>query len=172
MFLDRDGVVTKEKSYVTTLEELEIFPYAKKCIQAIQKAGYYAIIITNQSAVARGILEEETLLCMNQYVIQETGADAIYYCPHHPKAAIPKYRMICHCRKPEIGLIERACQEFPIDLSKSYFIGDRESDILAGQKAGLKTILVESGYGKKSLTYAIPDRIYTNLEEFIKKFEI
>lgn len=152
------------------MEELEIFPYAKECIRTIKEAGYYVIVITNQSAIARGMLEEKELLCMNQYLIEETGIDAIYYCPHHPKGSISKYRIICHCRKPEVGMIEKACKKFNIDLKKSYLVGDRESDILTGQKIGIKTILLESGYGSASLKNAIPDKIYQDLKEFVEDF--
>lgn len=167
IFLDRDGVITKEKSYVTKLEDLEIFPYAKDCITKIKEAGYYAIVITNQSAIARGILEEQTLLYMNQYLIEQIGIDAIYYCPHYPKGKISKYSITCHCRKPDVGLIEKACKEFSIDLKQSYLVGDRESDILAGQKIGIKTVLVESGYGSSSLQNAIPNMICSNLQNAV-----
>ena len=84
---------------------------------------------------------------MNLRLVDETGVDAVYYCPHHPDGKIEKYRRTCSCRKPEVSLIDRACKDFAIDLSHSFFIGDRECDIKTGQNAGIVTILVRTGYG-------------------------
>lgn len=139
--------MTREKSYVCSVEEMEIFPYAAECIQYIKSKGYLAIVITNQSGVARGLFTEEELLRMNQRLQDAIGVDAIYYCPHHPEGTIDKYKKTCKCRKPDIGLLIQACEEFDIDMDKSYMVGDRAADILTGQKAELKTVLLESGYG-------------------------
>ena len=147
VFLDRDGVLTEERGYVGSIEELHIFPYARECVRQIHEKGYYAIVITNQSGVARGLFTEETLLQMNEYLMQQTGVDAVYYCPHHPEGKLEKYRRVCHCRKPETGMFETACKEFEIDMENSYMAGDRAGDIIAGQNVGVKTILLESGYG-------------------------
>lgn len=168
IFLDRDGVLTEENSYVTSQKDLHIFSYTKDCIQEIHKRGYYAIVITNQSGIARGLFSEEQLQEMNQYLIEKTTVDAIYYCPHHPEGKIRKYRQICHCRKPQIGMFEKACREFEIDLKRSYMIGDRAGDILAGQNINLQTILVESGYGTTRLEELVkPDYIVSDLREVI-----
>ena len=88
VFLDRDGVLTKEKSYVISKEEMELFPYAAECVAQLHQKGYYAIVITNQSGVARGLFTEEDLHAMNDYLIDKTGVDAVYYCPHHPKGSV------------------------------------------------------------------------------------
>lgn len=168
VFLDRDGVLTEEKSYITSVENLAIFPYAAECIRQIHKKGYYAIVITNQSGVARGFFSEEVLCQMNQYLIQSTGVDAVYYCPHHEDGIIEKYRKKCDCRKPGMGLIEMACREYEIDLEKSYMIGDRASDILMGKAAGIKTVLLESGYGTARLESAVvPDYVLDDLSDVI-----
>ena len=106
VFLDRDGVLTREKRYVCTIEELEIFPYAFKCVQGIKDKGYYAIVITNQSGVARGLFSEDDLRQMNSYLIQQIGVDAVYYCPHHPEGKVERYRCMCDCRKPGTAMIE------------------------------------------------------------------
>lgn len=168
IFLDRDGVLTEENSYVTSWKDLHIFSYTKDCIQKIHKKGYYAIVITNQSGIARGLFSEEQLQEMNQYLIEKTAVDAIYYCPHHPEGKIEKYRQICHCRKPKVGMFEKACREFEIDLKRSYMVGDRAGDILAGQHINLQTILVESGYGTARLEKLVkPDYIVKDLREVI-----
>lgn len=164
VFLDRDGVLTREKSYVCTVADLEIFPYAFACIQQMKSKGYYTIIVTNQSGVARGLFTETDLNEMHLYLKQKTGVDAIYYCPHHPEGKIQKYRKACHCRKPKTGMIEQACRDYGIDMGRSYMVGDRAGDIIAGQSAGLKTILLESGYGTERLeTDVKPDYILEDL---------
>lgn len=169
VFLDRDGVLTKEKGYVTSKEEMEIFPYAAECISQIHQKGYYAIVITNQSGVARGLFTEQSLREMNRYLTDKTSVDAVYYCPHYPEGKIQEYKCICHCRKPETGMIDMACSQFRIDLTKSYMVGDRAADIMAGQKAGMRTILLESGYGTSNLEEQVtPDYIRGDLREIIE----
>lgn len=169
VFLDRDGVLTEEISYITSLEMLSIFTYTAECIKQIHKKGYYAIVITNQSGVARGLFTENTLQSMNAYLKEVTRVDAIYYCPHHPDGSIDKYKKICKCRKPETGLLERACMDFCIDMDKSYMVGDRAADILMGQRAGLKTVLLESGYGTSRLEEMVgPDYILTDLRNVLE----
>lgn len=151
VFLDRDGVLTEECGYVASVEELHVFPFVEVCVRQIHEKGYYAIVITNQSGVARGLFSEDELLKMNDYLIRQTGVDAVYYCPHHPEGNVEKYRKVCQCRKPKIGMFQEACRKFDIDLTRSYMVGDRAGDIIAGQNVGVKTILVESGYGTDKL---------------------
>lgn len=172
VFLDRDGVLCAEKSYITCIEELEIFDYTKKSIEQLHQRGFLAICITNQSAVARGLLPEKELVKIHDALMKCTGLDALYYCPHHPDG-IGVYRRVCDCRKPRTGLISQAVREWGIDLSRSYMVGDRASDILCGQNAGIRTVLLESGYGTKRLEQNVkPDVICTDLWEFTKKIKI
>ena len=164
VFLDRDGVLTKEKSYVCTVEELEIFPYTYECVRRIKNKGFYTIVVTNQSGIARGLFSETDLQQMHLYLKQKTGVDAIYYCPHHPEGRIQQYRKICRCRKPDTGMIEQACRDYRIDLNRSFMVGDRAGDIITGHRAGLKTILLESGYGTERLEADVkPDYILEDL---------
>lgn len=168
VFLDRDGVLTEEKGYVSAINELCIFAYAGECIAKIREKGYYSIVITNQSGIARGLFTENDLHEMNQYLKDVTGIDAVYYCPHHPKGIVEQYKRICDCRKPGIGLLKQAQRDFNIDMSRSYMIGDRASDIVAGQKAGVKTILLESGYGTAKLEAEVsPDYVCNDLRDVI-----
>ena len=168
LFLDRDGVLTEEIGYITSVKNLNIFPYVAECIRQIHEKEYYAIVITNQSGVARGLFTEETLKDMNTFLMEMTGVDAIYYCPHHPNGNIDEYRKICNCRKPEIGLLEQACNDFDIDMNRSYMIGDRASDILTGQRAGVKTVLLESGYGSAGLEQNVtPAYVFADLRDVI-----
>ena len=162
VFLDRDGVLTEEKSYITVMEDFKIFSYAADCIKRIHNKGYYAIVITNQSGIARGLLTEKVLQEMNRYLILQTGVDAVYYCPHHPDAG-------CNCRKPQKGMFDMACRDFVIDMEHSYMVGDRAGDIIAGQNIGVRTILLESGYGTARLEKNVkPDFIFEDLTDVIK----
>lgn len=169
VFLDRDGVLTREKSYVSSINELEIFPYTAECVRQIHKKGYYAIVITNQSGVARGLFTEEDLAKMNDYLITETGVDAVYYCPHHPNGKIENYRKDCICRKPETGMIQAAARDFAIDIPMSWLVGDRAGDIQTGERAGIRTVLLESGYGTAGLEEEVePDYIMDDLRDVIE----
>lgn len=162
VFLDRDGVLIEEKSYITVMEDFKIFSYAADCIKRIHNKGYYAIVITNQSGIARGLLTEKVLQEMNRYLILQTGVDAVYYCPHHPDAG-------CNCRKPQKGMFDMACRDFVIDMEHSYMVGDRAGDIIAGQNIGVRTILLESGYGTARLEKNVkPDFIFEDLTDVIK----
>ncbi|MDE6846959.1 MAG: HAD family hydrolase [Lachnospiraceae bacterium] len=166
VFLDRDGVLTEENSYITSLEQMKIFPYAEESIRKIRQKGYYTIVITNQSGVARGLFTEETLQEMNDYLMKQTNVDAIFYCPHHPDGKVEKYSKACKCRKPGTGMFEAACREYAIDMQKSYMVGDRAGDIIAGQSAGVRTILLESGYGTNRLEKEVtPDEIIQDLHD-------
>lgn len=168
VFLDRDGVLNEERSYITELCQLAIFPYVKKCIQAIHRKGYLAIVISNQSGIARGILKVSELEKMNDYLREQTEVDGIYCCPHLPSGRDVGYAIECECRKPKTGLIGRACREHGIDLSRSIMVGDRASDILTGKKAGIKTVLLESGYGTRRLEADVePDYIMGDLRDIL-----
>ncbi len=165
VFLDRDGVLTEERGYVTHEEELRIFPYTAQCIQKFKELGYYAICISNQSAVGRGMMRMDDLQTLNRFLKESIHIDAIYCCPHYWKGDIP----ICDCRKPQTGLFRQAMQDYPIDLPNSYMVGDRATDILAGQNMGIKTILLESGYGSSRLERAVtPDYILQDLRDVVR----
>lgn len=123
VFLDRDGVLCEDTDYITSFEKLHIYPFAKKAVEQIHKKGYLAIIVTNQSGVARGYLAEEMLQKLNAYLQKETGVDAIYYCPHLPpeQEEIPPYRIHCTCRKPNAGMLQQAAAG-----TKTVFVKGRE----------------------------------------------
>lgn len=168
VFLDRDGVINEENSYITNLSKLKIFPYANDCIKEMHKLGYLVIIVTNQSGVARGMMSETDVMEINEYIKKEIGVDAIYYCPHHVYGIIKSYSQSCKCRKPNVGLIEQACKDFDIDLHKSFMVGDRASDIQTGKNAKVRTVLLESGYGSTKLEQEVyPDYILEDLRDVI-----
>lgn len=163
VFLDRDGVLCAEKGYITHPGQLEIFPYTRKCIERFKQAGFYTVCITNQSAVGRKLMTERDLRLIHSKLMEAAGLDKIYVCPHAPAAG-------CLCRKPGTGLIDQAAKDLKIDMSRSIMVGDRASDIICGRRAGLRTVLLESGYGTANLEQpAEPDYIFENLDEFCRK---
>jgi histidinol-phosphate phosphatase family protein len=143
IFLDRDGVINVNRDdYVKSWDEFEFIPGAKEALKRINESDYMLIIITNQSPIGRGIFSTETLDDIHNRMLHELGKagahiDAIYYCPHKPDDG-------CDCRKPKPGLIIRAANDFNIDLNSSWMIGDSDSDLEAGKKAGCKTAKVDS----------------------------
>lgn len=146
VFFDRDGVINKEVNYLDSPEKVEILPGIAEAVKLLNDNNFKVVIITNQSGIARGYFTINTLneihnLIQNELMKSSAKIDAIYFCPHHPDDD-------CNCRKPRIGLIKRAETELDIDLTSSYLIGDTISDIQAGINAGLKSILVLTGYGK------------------------
>lgn len=152
VFLDRDGTINIERNYVFRPEDFTFEDGAVQAICALNNAGYKVIVVTNQSGIARGYYQEQDVVFLHNWVNEELSKhnahiDAFYYCPHHPDFGNKTYRQRCKCRKPAIGLIERAVREHNIDVRSSYLIGDRETDILAGIEARLQAILVRTGYG-------------------------
>lgn len=152
VFLDRDGVINQDTDHLRNMADFRLLPGAAQALRVIKERGYLVIVVTNQAAVAKGMLSLDQLESMHEEIKQELarhGAeiDAIYYCPHHPDGIVPEYAIKCDCRKPGVGMIIKAIKEFDIDLSKSFLVGDKTGDILAGTRAGLTTILVRTGYG-------------------------
>ena len=167
VFLDRDGVLCEERGYLRGGDELRIFPFAAEAVRMIHAKGFLALVITNQSGVARGFLSEEELKAMNQVLVEKTGVDAVYYCPHLEGGKVPAYSVRCNCRKPQTGLIDRAKEDFDLDTSRSWIVGDRASDIQTGINAGLRTALVESGYGTARLEADVAaDYVFADLKSF------
>ena len=154
VFLDRDGTINVEKNYLYRPEEFEFIPKVPEAIARLNNAGYQVIVVSNQAGVARGYYSEDDVIKLHQYVNEQLSKykahiDGFYYCPHHPDAVIGKYKMKCHCRKPETGLFEKACEDFDVDIEDSWMIGDNIGDIKAGNNFHLKTILVRTGYGSQ-----------------------
>ena len=145
VFLDRDGVINRDSpDYVTTWEQFEFLPGSLEAIRQLTRAGLPVIVITNQSAVGRGMMDIATLEAMHRNLRRAVEAqggriEGIFYCPHHPDAG-------CDCRKPEPGLIYQAQRQFGMDLAAATMIGDSARDIACGIRAGCgRTILVRSG---------------------------
>lgn len=150
-FLDRDGVLVEDVDLLTEASQIRIIPGVVEALQVIHEHGYLIVVVTNQTVVSRGLIDEAELGVLHGHLrdqLVRAGAppvSAFYVCPHHPHADVAQYRVDCACRKPKPGLLERASDEMGIDLSTSFMIGDRLSDVAAGRSAGCTTALVESG---------------------------
>ncbi|GAG94427.1 unnamed protein product, partial [marine sediment metagenome] len=146
VFLDRDGVITKEPPYYAhKIDQLELIPKSAEAIRLLNKNGFKVIIVSNQSGVARGYYQEKDIEIYNRAMkkkLEEKNAyiDAIYYCPHHSEATIEKYKIDCDCRKPKPGMLRQAEKDLNLNLKRSFLVGDKMSDIEAGYRAGCKTI--------------------------------
>ncbi len=153
IFLDRDGTINEEVGYLDSLEKLVLYPDAFTAVRMINQSGFKAVVATNQSGVARGYFTEEFVVLVHARIQDlmrknEASIDAFFYCPHHPDVGGELYRKSCSCRKPEAGMFLQAAGVLDIDLGKSFMIGDTLRDMEAGLKAGMKGILVRTGYGK------------------------
>lgn len=157
LFLDRDGVINKEKNYLYKIEDFEFIDGVFETCKYFQDKGYLIIVITNQAGIARGKYTEKdyqilTDWMMNEFKKQDINIKKVYHCPHHPD-----FSGECECRKPNPGMILQAQQEFDIDLSQSILVGDKNSDIEAGINAGVKmNYLVRTGHKFLKNTFVVP----------------
>lgn len=160
VFLDRDGTINKNIGFLRNIDEFELLPFVGEAIKKMNDMGYLVIVVTNQPVIARGEVSEEELFEIHnkmETLLGEKGAylDAIYYCPHHPQKGYAgervELKIDCGCRKPQPGMLLQAAKDFNIDLSQSWMVGDSEADIMAGKRAGCKTVYLgnqEKKYGQ------------------------
>lgn len=179
IFMDRDGTLSHEVGYVNHASRFRLYPWTVDAIRMINRAGWLAVVVTNQAGVARGYFPESVL----QEVLGRLGEqvtaggarlDAVYFCMHHPTAGHPPYRMDCDCRKPRPGMLRRAEEELGADLARSWVIGDRHGDLQVAWNAGARGALVKTGYGLGELLYHAPswsrppDLVAENLLEAVE----
>ncbi|MHB0976075.1 MAG: D-glycero-alpha-D-manno-heptose-1,7-bisphosphate 7-phosphatase [Candidatus Aquicultorales bacterium] len=155
VFLDRDGTINEEIGYLGDPAKLVILPGAAGAIRRLNEAGFEVFIVTNQAGVARGYFTEDVVRKIHRRLIEtlaEGGAHvrAIYYCPHHPDF-LAEGETPCSCRKPEPGMLLAAANDFDIDLSASFVVGDTLKDFEAGERGGARSILLLTGYGASEL---------------------
>lgn len=177
IFIDRDGTINKEVNYVNDQKQFELIKGAAKAISKINKSGKLSIVITNQPGIARGDLDINNLKVIHnkmETLLGREGAyvDRIYYCPHHTDSGfageVKELKIKCNCRKPNIGLFEQAKKDLNIDFKNSWVIGDSTRDILAAKKAGMKSVLVQTGYAGKDNSYKVnPDFTTKDLNEAV-----
>lgn len=149
-FLDRDGVLNRDIGYAHRPDQIVWLADVVPAIRHLNDAGYFVFVVTNQAGVARGYYDEATVRDLHAWMdsqLQRQGArvDDWRYCPHHPDAVIDAYRMTCPCRKPAPGMILDLARSWPVDMSRSFMIGDRATDIQAATAASLRGFMVEEG---------------------------
>ena len=179
VFFDRDGTLNEEVGHLDDLGRFRVYPFAGRAVRRVNQAGLFAVVLTNQSGVGRGIFPEELVAAAHQRLLaemEESGAklDAIYYCPHHPAAEIAQYRVDCSCRKPSPGMMQQAAQRFGICLEESFVIGDRYVDVEMAHRVGATSILVQTGFGQsewemyRSNGAAQPEYVAENVSEAVE----
>ena len=151
VFLDRDGVLVADRDWLTQPEDISVLPGVPGALRALASAGFVLVVVSNQAVVARGLLAESEVRSIHEHLDREllrlggVAPAAYYFCPHHPSATVPEYRVSCDCRKPRPGLLLAASRDLRLDRGRSYLVGDRLSDVAAGQRAGCRTVLVLTG---------------------------
>jgi D-glycero-D-manno-heptose 1,7-bisphosphate phosphatase len=150
VFLDRDDTLIRDRVYLSDPDGIELLPGAAEAVSLLNRAGIPVIIVTNQSGIARGLLDEERLALIHERLLsllKEQGAliDAVYYCPHHPQGVVERFSTTCPCRKPAPGMLIQAAQDFGLDLPSCFMVGDKEEDIATIHGVGGKGILLKTG---------------------------
>lgn len=175
IFLDRDGTINVEKHYLYKIEDFVFLPGVIDALKKLQDAGFLLIIITNQSGIARGYYSEEDFHKLNDWMMDFLRSNgvmitAIYYCPHLPEAKIERYRKSCQCRKPLLGMFEKAVSDYNINLSQSFAIGDKMRDCTICEETACRGFLI-GNQEKQSLIEEVKRgsrkniRYATNLED-------
>ena len=150
IFFDRDGVLNEEVGYLWEVERFKWIDGAREAVKLCNERGLLAVVVTNQSGIARGLYtarEVDALHAFMQRELSEIGAhiDAFYYCPHHPEGVVEEFSIVCECRKPKPGMILRACAELDINPAQSILFGDSKRDIEAAAAAGLRDGILFTG---------------------------
>ncbi len=169
VFLDRDGVLNKDIGYLKFPEQLIILPGVIEALKKLKEAGFLLIIVTNQSGIAKGFFYEDDLKKVHNALLEifnknNIYIDDIFYCPHHVEGTVEPYNISCDCRKPNTKMIKNSVIKYNIDLSKSYLVGDKDTDIQLAINAGLKSFCVKNDmyeYDKN----VVPDYFVEDLAE-------
>ncbi len=162
LFLDRDGVINADKGYVCHRHDFDWMAGAADCISHFNRLGWYVFIVTNQSGIARGLYTEADMQALHDWMCAELAhkqarIDQIYYCPYHAEGDIERYRRDSFDRKPKPGMILQAMADYPVQRETSLLIGDKLTDMQAGEAAGVKTYLFEGGNLAQFAKWALAD---------------
>lgn len=170
-FIDRDGVINRELHHVHRIEDFHVLPGVVEGLRMLASAGYRLVVVTNQGGIAKGLYTPEDYELLTQHMrhwFAERGVEfaGVYHCPHHPEGSVARWKLACSCRKPEPGLLLQAANELGLDLARSVIVGDKISDMLAGQRAGVEQlVLVESGHALPADTSGLAHRRCADLAE-------
>ncbi|MCI5114681.1 MAG: D-glycero-beta-D-manno-heptose 1,7-bisphosphate 7-phosphatase [Candidatus Electrothrix sp. AW1] len=178
VFLDRDGTINEQMGYINHISRFILLPGVATAIRRLNEQNIPVVVVTNQSGLARGYFPPVLLDAVHAQMERELAAqdahiDGLYICPHHPEAKEKQFRKVCTCRKPQTGLLEQAAAELELDLTRSFMVGDRWSDLKCGNRVGATSVLVLTGYGRGDLEYIgpeqeiQPDKIAEDLSEAV-----
>ena len=172
VFLDRDGVLIRERGFVTEPAQLSLLPGAAGALALLRRRGFRLVVVTNQSGIARGLLTEGDLARIHADLLTRLRAahpeafwDALYFCPHHPREGRPPYRTDCACRKPRPGMLLKAAAEHGLDPGRSWMVGDSARDLEAGRAAGCRTAALPGPDGTFAAGAGLADLTGTSLGE-------
>ena len=165
VFIDRDGTINEQMGYINHMSRFHVLPGVPEAVKLLNDNDYLVIIVTNQSGVARGYFPIELVDEIHSQMkesLKKEGAEvnAIFFCPHFPRSRVKEYAIECDCRKPNTGMIRQALDEFDIDLTQSYMIGDHFTDLEFASNANIKSIMVKTGYGLGEVGYVLPKLPY------------
>lgn len=163
VFMDRDGTINEQMGYINHLSRFRVLERAPEAIKLLNDNDFLTIMISNQSGVARDYFPIDLVYDVHallENILKDNGAhlDGIFFCPHYPEGKVAEYSRECDCRKPGTGLLDQARETFDIDMARSYVVGDRYTDIGFAERAGLKGILVKTGYGMGDIEYVLPKK--------------
>lgn len=153
IFLDRDGTLNVDVGYLHAIDQLELFPWTVDALRLLKRAGFALVVVTNQSGVAQGLIDEAFVATAHAELqrrldAEGAGIDGYYCCPHHPMGSVERFRTDCRCRKPGAGMVEDAVRDLNLDPAQSWVIGDKWLDVQLGQAVGARSILVRTGWGR------------------------
>ena len=177
VFLDRDGTINLDKGYFYRPEDFEFEDGAVEAIRQLNQAGYKIFVVSNQAGIALGHFNETQVEALHEWLGAELGKqeayiDGFYYCPHHAQLGVGRYKTVCDCRKPAPGLLLKAAKEWNLDMSRSFMVGDHNSDVEAGRAAGVRPIFVRTGHGpqeeaKVAADILKADNLYQAVTQYI-----
>ncbi len=170
VFLDRDGTIIRHVEFLTEPRQVRLLPGASKAIRLLNDRGFLVIVVTNQPTIARGMTTFEGVDAVHRVIerrLARDGAriDAFYVCPHHPDVGNAPYRRKCRCRKPNPGMLLAAMRRFRVRVDRSYMVGDSKIDVVAGRRAGVRTVLVATGPGHPRLDPLYPEKPWASVRD-------
>ena len=173
IFLDRDGTINKDKSYIYRISDFELLDGVVEGLIKLKEAGFLLIVITNQSGIARGYFSEEEYSILNMHmksVLEKAGVhiDDVLYCPHHPQGIVEKYAIDCECRKPKLGLYNEAIKKWNIDINKSYAIGDKIRDCAICKDTNCKGFLIDLTKNRENENIEIVDSVLSAAKRILE----
>jgi histidinol-phosphate phosphatase family protein len=178
VFLDRDGTLIPDRDCLRSADDLELLPGIAEAVHQLNLAGWRTVVVTNQPVIAKGFCDEAELQNIHNKLesllgLEHAFLDRIYFCPHHPEKGFPgervELKIDCDCRKPKTGMVRKAVAELNLDLAQSWFIGDTTTDVQTAKNAGVKSVLLRTGYGGMDAKHAVtPDFTADNLLDAVK----